>query len=92
MLSRETCPPVTNPKLIDKYITSDNVENYLTVRPNKWFGNLFETLAIHTSCFTTANNIIVAMLGETYSQEGTQYHQELHDEPENQHPRTGFKL
>jgi len=24
------------PKKIDKYITSDNVENYLTVRPNNW--------------------------------------------------------
>jgi hypothetical protein len=32
------------------------------------------------------------MLGETYSQKGREYHQELHDEPENRHPQTGFKM
>jgi hypothetical protein len=91
VFSRKTCPTVTSPQKIDKYITSDSVENCLT-RPNKWFGNLSETLVIDTSCAATANNIIVAILGETYSQDGRQYHQELHDEPENQHPQTGFKL
>ena len=92
MLSRKTCPTVTSPQEIDKYIASNNVENCLTVRPNKWFGNLFETLVIDTSYSTTANNITVAMLRETYSQESRQYHQELHDEPENQHPQTRVKL
>ena len=32
------------------------------------------------------------MLRETYSQERRQYHKELHDEPENEHPQTGFKF
>jgi len=39
VLSSITCPTVTSPQKIDKYIASNNVENYLTVRPNKWYGN-----------------------------------------------------
>ena len=40
MLPSKSCPTVTSPQKIDEYyITSDNVENYLTVQPNKWYGN-----------------------------------------------------
>jgi len=41
VLPSKSCPTVTSPQKIDKYITSDNVENYLKVRPKKkWYGNL----------------------------------------------------
>jgi hypothetical protein len=76
--------------------TKDRQQSQATMSKisDKWYATPILRLRNreNTSWATTSNNIIVAILGETNSQQGRQYHQDLHDEPEKQHPQIRLKL